>query len=259
MAHGVYSATLIAANASGTNSVVKSITVTANPTVTVGGSSVVCAGSPATLTATGATSYTWNPGSLTGSSIIVSPTVATTYTVNGATGNCAGSNVKTLNVNPAPNVNASASPSVLSAGQSTTLFATGAASYTWNPGGITGNPIAPSPTTTISYSVTGTGTNSCTKTTVLSVSVSACTGISSVTSNEYFNISPNPNSGQFVISTGTQDAFDVNIYNSIGQLIKTATQNKNQANIDLSNYAKGIYYVVINTSGRKINRKVIIY
>lgn len=257
-ASGVYNATLIAANASGTNSIVKSITVTASPTITAGGSSVVCAGSPATLTATGATSYTWNPGSLTGSSIVVSPTVATTYTVNGLSGGCAGSTLKTLNINPAPNVNASASPSVLCAGQSTTLFATGAVSYTWNPGGITGNPIAPTPTTTTSYSVIGTGTNSCTKTTILSVSVSACTGINSFVSNDQFNISPNPNSGHFVISSGTQDAFDITIYNSIGQLIKTATQNKNQVNIDLSGYAKGIYYVVINTNGKKTNRKVII-
>lgn len=255
---GVYNATLVAANANGTNTIVKSITVTANPTVTTTGASSICAGGTTTLTASGASSYTWNPGSLTGSNIVVSPTTAIIYTVTGVNGSCVGSNTKILNVNPLPNVTASANPSVLCTGQSATLTAGGAASYTWNPGSITGNPIAVSPTIATTYSVIGTGTNSCTKNSVLSVSVSACTGITSVTSENQFSISPNPNSGQFVISSGNQDTFDVMIYNCIGQLVKSSFQNRDQVSIDLSASAKGIYYIVITVNGKKTNRKVIV-
>lgn len=257
-AGGVYNVTLTAANASGSNTVVKSITITATPTVSVSGPASICGGGSVTLTASGASTYTWNPGSLTGASIVVSPTTATTYTVNGKTGNCSGSVIKTLSVNPLPSVTAASNPSILCVGQTATLSASGATSYIWNPGSIGGNPIALSPTVTTTYSVTGTATTSCSKTSVITVSVSACTGINSLANSEnQFVISPNPNSGQFVI-TGTSDVFDINVYNSIGQLVKSVSQIKNRIALDLSGNAKGLYYVVINTHGKKINRKVII-
>ncbi len=99
-ANGVYSATLIAANASGTNSVVKSITVSASPVVSaVSSSSTMCTGQTITLTASGATTYTWMPGSVTGNPIASSPTVSTTYSVTGtATTNCSNSSMVTVSV-----------------------------------------------------------------------------------------------------------------------------------------------------------------
>lgn len=256
---GVYNATLIAANASGTNSIVKSITITASPTITTGGPTSICAGSPATLTATGATSYTWNPGSLVGASVVVSPTVGTTYTVVGATGLCSGSKTKTLSINPSPTVTATPSSTFICAGQSVTLMANGAVSYTWMPGSITGNPIAPSPTTTTSYSVIGTGTNSCTKTTVITISVSACTGISLLnSSDESFEIIPNPNNGQFTLKTNMSGSYELSIYNSIGQLIKFIPQNNSSINIDLSMYSKGIYNLVLKVNGNFKKLKVVV-
>ncbi|MBP7809750.1 MAG: choice-of-anchor B family protein [Bacteroidia bacterium] len=258
-AGGVYNATLIATNASGTNSAVKSITVTATPTIITSGVSSICIGSSATLTASGASTYTWNPGALTGTNIVVSPTTTITYTVNGLNATCSGMNTKVLTVNPLPVVNANASSSLMCVGQTVTLSATGAASYTWMPGNITGNTIALSPTVSTTYSVVGTATTNCMNTSsAISVSVSACTGISSVANSEnQFIISPNPNSGQFVI-VGSSDAFDVSVYNSIGQLIKFMPQNRAKVNVDLSNPAKGIYYVVISSQGKRINRKLII-
>ncbi|MBK7668963.1 MAG: T9SS type A sorting domain-containing protein [Sphingobacteriaceae bacterium] len=257
-AGGVYNATLIATNASGTNSVVKSITVTATPTVITGGVSSICVGSSATLTTSGASTYTWNPGALTGTNIVVSPTTTITYTVVGLTGSCSNTNTKILTVNALPVVNASSSTSLMCVGQTLTLTGTGAATYTWMPGNITGNTIALSPTVSTTYSVIGTSTSNCINSSAISVSVSACTGISSLTNAEnQFMILPNPNSGQFVI-VGSSDAFDISVYNSIGQLIKFIPQNKARVNVDLSNSAKGIYYVVINSQGKRINRKLII-
>jgi len=60
-------------------------TVSVNPKPTVGVSSstaMLCVGSSATLTSTGATTYTWMPTG-TGSNIVVSPTTTSTYTVIG--------------------------------------------------------------------------------------------------------------------------------------------------------------------------------
>src|SRR6185369_9363088 len=62
----------------------------------------ICAGSPTTLSGSGATTYSWQPGSLSGNPV-VSPTGSTLYTVTGYTASGCG-NVATvqINVNTAP-------------------------------------------------------------------------------------------------------------------------------------------------------------
>lgn len=56
------------------------------------------------------------------------------------------------------------------AGNTVTLTATGASSYTWTTGATT-NTIAVSPTVTTTYSVTGTGTNGCVSTQTVNIAV----------------------------------------------------------------------------------------
>ena len=62
----------------------------------------------------------------------------------------------TITVNPAPAISASASPSTMCAGQSTTMTATGGTSYLWMPTGQTGSPVTNHPAVTITYTVTET-------------------------------------------------------------------------------------------------------
>lgn len=325
---GVYNATLIAANASGTNSIVKSITVTASPVVSVGNTticpgntstltasgattyswntgattaqiavtpsvttvytvtgtngscsntktvsvtlsntlavnatasnSIICSGSTTTLTGAGATSYSWSTGGTT-SQISVSPTVTTVYTVTGTTGSCSNTKTVSVAVNAAPVVNVASTSTLLCSGQSVTLTGSGAVSYTWMPGSITGNPIALSPTVTTSYSATGTGTNSCTKTTVITVSVSACTGITSANGTPAnSDIIPNPNNGNFIIRSGTTEAFDIKVFNALGQEIRSARGNLSEVNVDVSEEGKGMYFVLISINGTSKNLKVIV-
>jgi len=80
--------TVTGANASAcTNTAVITVTVNALPVVAATSSnSVICAGSGATLTATGAGSYTWSTGGTT-AGIVVSPTVTSSYTVTGMNAN----------------------------------------------------------------------------------------------------------------------------------------------------------------------------
>ncbi len=67
----------------GSNTAVSSVTVNSLPTITaVSNNSLLCVGSTASITASGANTYTWNT-SANGAVIAVSPTVTTTYTVNG--------------------------------------------------------------------------------------------------------------------------------------------------------------------------------
>jgi len=165
---GVYNVTLTATNGSGSNNTIKTFTVYTTPTVTTGGTSALCTGNSGTITASGATTYTWQPGGLTGASVVVTPTANITYTVTGVNGTCAGNNTKVITVTPTPTV--SVNTSSICSGQTATLTASGATTYSWNTGATT-NVINPSPTSTTIYSVTGT-TSGCSQTRTTSVTVS---------------------------------------------------------------------------------------
>jgi hypothetical protein len=73
--------------------------VTTTPTVSVASSdSILCAGSQATLTGSGAVSYTWNPGGA-GNMLVITPTTTTIYTLTGSVGPCSSTATITQLVN----------------------------------------------------------------------------------------------------------------------------------------------------------------
>ena len=134
-------------------------------------SPTVCAGTPATLTATpgipGGT-FSWAPGGLTGASVTVTPATTTTYVctytdLNG----CSHTSNSVVTVNPLP-ITTVNSPTVC-VGTPATLTAVGATTYSWSTGAIT-NPITVTPAGTTSYTVTGTSLG-CTSTAVSTVTV----------------------------------------------------------------------------------------
>ncbi|MBL7931482.1 MAG: T9SS type A sorting domain-containing protein, partial [Bacteroidia bacterium] len=73
-------------------------------------------------------------------------------------------------INSLPNVNAITNSTAICAGNTATLTANGALTYTWNPGG-TGSVIAVSPTQSTNYTVTGTDANTCINETTLALAV----------------------------------------------------------------------------------------
>ncbi len=144
----------------------KTVQLVVNPIPTVGATSnptIVCAGSPATLTGIGATSYTWNPGNLTGTSVVVNPTTTTTYTVVGSSLSCTNTAMVTVSVLGTPTITATANPTNIcsNVGATSTLSAIGALTYTWNPGNLTGTSVVVTPTATTIYTVSGTNLAGC--------------------------------------------------------------------------------------------------
>ncbi|MBL7766737.1 MAG: DUF2341 domain-containing protein [Chitinophagaceae bacterium] len=90
-------------------------------------------------------------------------------------------------INTLPAVTASATPSVICAGNTTDLSAGGANSYVWDNGPMTANQTA-MPNVTTTYTVTGTDANTCTATSTVQVSVGALsTGIAASTGNNTNN------------------------------------------------------------------------
>ncbi len=154
-ASGTYSVTLSSANSSGTSTAVtQTISISALPLV-LSNSKTSCVGAVKTLTATGASTYLWSTGATT-SVVTVAPLVTTAYTVIGtaATG-CTNSAIGTITVASLPVV-ASTSSSIC-IGNTATLTASGANTYSWTTGAATAS-IVMTPTTTSSYTVTGTAT-----------------------------------------------------------------------------------------------------
>ena len=135
-----------------------SCSTSATATVTVGSitltatSQTICAGLTATLVANGATTYTWNTGS-NSATINPSPATTTTYTVIGANGTCSASTTATVTINASGAI--SVNNATICSGQTATLSAGAAASYTWNTGQNTQN-IVVNPITTTVYTINAT-------------------------------------------------------------------------------------------------------
>jgi hypothetical protein len=155
------------------------VTAFVSPTVTIAGTSSICAGSSTTLTASGVSTYTWTSGSMT-STNVVSPTANTTYSVVGTNSLGCISNMamQTVTVNALPTV--SVTSGAICSGSSYTMVPSGANTYTYS----SGSAIV-SPTANVSYNVTGTSALGCvsSNTAVSSVTVNALPTISAVTNN----------------------------------------------------------------------------
>lgn len=148
-------------NACGTTTASISIPVAPLPVQVASAASVVCAGNAAQLTATAvATTYTWLPGNLSGSVVSIAPTTATSYTVIASNGQCLGTATIAMAVNPVPTIAIAASGTNICAGESSTISASGATSYTWQVGG-NGTSIVVTPTNNTLYSVSGTNSLGC--------------------------------------------------------------------------------------------------
>ena len=154
---GVYTISLLATSAS---SLSCPTTITLNvgspPSLSVSNPNILlCNSKTTTLSASGASVYSWIPGNYGGSNQIVGPSITTAYTITGNNGTCSNSVVTTVTVSPNFSITVVPSSTLVCFGDSTILTASGATSYTFDPGGVTTNPAVFVPTANISYTITG--------------------------------------------------------------------------------------------------------
>jgi gliding motility-associated-like protein len=156
---------------------------TTAPVVVSVNNASICPGETVTLTASGAGTYTWSPATglsaTTGSSVTCSATSTTQYTVTGTDSGCSGTATSTVTVTNSDNI--SVNNAVICNGQTATLTASGADSYTWSPAtglsATTGSSVTCSATSTIQYTVTGM-TSGCSGTTTSVVTVNTPDNVS---------------------------------------------------------------------------------
>ncbi len=119
------------------------------------GNVAICEGQSTTLSASGYVTYTWDPGNVEASSIVVNPTMTTTYSLFASDpSGCFASDVVVVTVNPLPELTIS-NDTLITKGSSADLSVTGADSYTWNPGGLSGSNVIVSPEVSTVYTATG--------------------------------------------------------------------------------------------------------
>lgn len=233
------------------NTAICNVTVNSTPTISVNSGSV-CSGKSFTIIPSGAFSYTYSSGSP-----IVSPTANANYNVSGTSAQgCVGSNTAICNVfvNPSPIVSAISSNASICAGETATIIANGAFSYLWS-NASTSATITVFPTVTTAYTVTGTATNGCSNTSIITQTVSLCTGIEKQNKTENLLIYPNPNNGAFTLVSEAD--LDLAIINEMGQLVKSVSLNEgNEHRLSISEMSNGIYFIIGKGDTTTIKQKV---
>jgi hypothetical protein len=167
---GIYYAAIRATGSNASNAEYLSfddflIEQTCNVNVSVVASATAgCAGQPITFTAMGANTYTWSDGSQ-GPVATLTPAISgfTSFSVTGTQmpSGCKSGTTINVMVNPAPQLSALATSTAICLGQSTSLHAFGASSYTWGSTQYTSNVIVVSPTVTTTYTVFGSNQYGC--------------------------------------------------------------------------------------------------
>ena len=127
-------------------------------TPTISSNQNICAGNSVSITAGGAGaggSYLWDNGLGSGSSHVVSPASTTTYNVTITDINgCTATASVTITVDTPPSVSINPSTASICSGESITISASGAQSYSWNTGSTTPS-ITVSPANQSTYTVIG--------------------------------------------------------------------------------------------------------
>lgn len=217
-------------------------------TVTSTGSAFVCLGQTATLTASGASTYTWNFNQTVSPSITVSPQGSSSYSVFGTDlYGCKDTIEYTQNVVNLPILLIQYGALIVCPGQTATLSALGANSYTWS-SGQTDAIITVTPSSTTDYTVFGTDMNGCVGTIIATQSV-GCVGIDGrILTEETISIYPNPNNGVFHIKTTSTEKSHFVLMNALGQTVMELELSENETLVQ-PEVSKGIYYYRVEGQG----------
>lgn len=258
-ATGVYTVTGMDQNGCiGTKTLV--VTTKTVPVIVISPASTsICIGATASFTAAGANSYTWSTNT-NGSMVNVTPVLTTTYSVIGRnTIGCSTTATTQVNVWQLPVIAISPVSPTICAKEPVTFTATGAASYTWYPFNATTATLTSAPTNSAQYTVIGLDVNGCSNTNTVMVFVEKCLGIANNGSNSnVISVYPNPSTGFVTAKFEFEGQKNIVVMNSVGAVVAEMTSENESEVLNLSDIAKGVYFIKITSKGNSSNHKVII-
>lgn len=241
------------------NSVSKSVSVVAAPALEItnpDGNYIFCPGQTLKLGISGIfSSVTWSTSATTPG---IDVTEAGTYSVEVlTTSGCTLTAEKTVETYDPPIVAASADPVEVNPGASSTLHASGAESYVWEPAETlddpaSANPIA-SPLANTTYTVTGTDANGCTNEAAIEVSVKGEAIVNLLEPSKFFS----PNNGDtknpywVVVRIDNYPQCGVSIFDDKGVRLLEAKPYLNDwdGTVDGRPVPDGVYYYQIKCEG----------
>ncbi len=205
----------------------------------------------------GGNSYNWvsNPTGvvISGANPTVNPTQTTTYnlTITDASNATYNSNI-TIFVIPAP-----LAANITQSGNQ--LISSSSANNQWfNESGIIANATSNTyiPTNTGTYYVKVLNSEGCLSIASNSIYV-GFTGIEESETDE-IKTYPNPFNNEFIINIKSIESAQINIYNSVGQIIDSRICNCGEnIKINAVKYNKGVYYIKLKTNDRITIRKIV--
>jgi hypothetical protein len=227
-------------------------------TMALSANTTICEGESTLLIAGNMTKASWSNGAIFVQTL-VNPSVTTLYTVTGTDiQKCTHTGSVTVNVNANPAITTSANPAVICKGETATLTADGALTYSWSTAATGGSVnLTPSSAGSFTYIVKGIDINGCSSTKPVVLVVDKCTGISEERNViAGLSVYPNPNNGVFTIEL-TSSAKSIQVFDVTGRMITGIYSNDDKTVIDLKEVANGVYYVQISSGNQTERVKVI--
>ena len=186
------------------------ITINALPNISITGTNAVCSGNSVLLMANGAVTYTWLSSGSNASTLNPAPAINTTYSLVGMSAlGCIGNTAtQAVAVYSLPAISVSGTNAVCS-GNTLTLTANGAASYTWINTGSNSANLTTTPISNMTYSLIGTSAQGCAGNlatraiSVYSVPVIAISGTNALCSGNALALTANGAASYTWINTGS--------------------------------------------------------
>ncbi len=94
---------------------------------------------------------------------------------------------------------------------------------------------------------------------VVALDLETGVGVENRSSPGFFNVYPNPTTGLATIQTNEPGQYSVVLTSLNGQLIFSSVSNKDNQQLDLSSYPKGVYFITLRSATSTITEKIIKY
>jgi hypothetical protein len=214
------------------------VTVTINPSPNIEVSDgIICHVGAYTISPSSCITYKYSGGGP-----VVSPASTTNYTVSGSNAwDCWNSAVCTVSVLALPQPTIYSTQNFMCIGQTATLSAVGAASYTWESGTLS-QQLVVTPTVNTIYTLTASDQLGCTNSAIFPQFVYDCTlGLDTPMPGQDLKLYPNPTSGALYFELPSNTG--LKIFNACGQEVYAADSGAGSGVLDVTVLPAGIYSI----------------